>query len=180
MASHNFILTADMHFDTADFGARSGDLCIWKDPGQLVIYRGGALVANFPFSRASMAAMKSSTIFHVDENTVAAKLNKGAAKPAPVVVPVVPPVEPPKADTPAETTPAPTLEAGIEAAEAAANSNPEEVASADEALAASDTVEEADAQVAADLEQAAPADATPAKAEKKAEPKVATKPAKKK
>ena len=59
----NFVLTQPLNFEGPNFDGKAGDVCIWRAPGQLVVYRSGSLVANFKLSLISLLALKSEAIF---------------------------------------------------------------------------------------------------------------------
>lgn len=86
----NFVLTQPMHFEGPNFDGKAGDVCIWRAPGQLVVYRSGSLVANFKLSLLSLLSLKSEAIFSTGQAPKGLDLTAGAPEgtqePAPVDV----------------------------------------------------------------------------------------------
>ena len=140
--NQNFVLTQPLHFESEGFVGNAGDVCVWRAPGQLVVYRSGTLVANFRMSYLSVQALKSEAIFstgktpkgidlsavppleapEVTRTTTVVDAPVKAAKvaPAPVVLPPAPEVIP-EVLAPAPETPVvevEKVEAPVEAVEA--------------------------------------------------------------
>lgn len=65
MSTVNFTLTHPIHFAAGNFDGKLGDLCVWREPGQLIVYRGGELLTHFPMSKVSLQGLSLDKLLNV-------------------------------------------------------------------------------------------------------------------